>query len=151
MDISGGSDMPRSVTTRGVDPVLLLTIFLAIFMTSVHTIAAEQLSIQTLLSQAPSYEHHDVTLQGVTRDMQVMPPLSLPNCSNRYRQATFTLDDGTGSLPVDVLGNCLPQAVAALPKDGDAVIVRAVIFVVTRELPALVRAQATDIRILDPK
>ena len=143
--------MPRSVSTRLMSPVLLLALILVLFMTSVYTAASEQLSIQSLLSQAPSYAHHDVTIQGVTRDMQVMPPLSLSNCSKRYRQATFILDDSTGSLSIDVLGNCLPQAVAALPKDGDEVIVRSVIFVDTSELPVRVRAQATDIGILDPK
>jgi hypothetical protein len=68
-----------------------------------------------------------------------------------YGQATFIVDDGTGSLPMYVLPSCLPQAGAALPKDGDVVSVRAVIFVLGTELPVRVRAQATDIRILDSK
>jgi hypothetical protein len=50
-------------------------------MTSVYAGAPEQASIQTLLSQAPSYDIHVVTLQGITRNMQVMPAIPLHKCN----------------------------------------------------------------------
>ncbi len=136
------------VQRRKLCSVLLLVFVLSECICSTSG-ATEQLSIQTLLAQAASYELRIVTLRGVIKDMQVKPPtLSNYKCSMLYGQATFILDDGTGSLPVDVLPSCLPQAAAALPKEGDVVSVSAVIFVQRTELPIRVRAQATEIRLV---
>jgi hypothetical protein len=115
--------------------------------------ATEQLSIQTLLAQAASYELQIVTLRGVIKDMQAKPPILLKR--NRpyapcllYGQATFVLEDDTGSLPVEVFGNCRPEAAASLPNDGDQVVLKAVIQISKGEMPMRVWAQATEIRLV---
>lgn len=114
----------------------------------------EQVSIQTVVAQAPSsYESHLVTLQGVVSDLRVTPPIPALGlkCPLLYGQATFTLDDGTGSLPVGVLGACLrPQAVAALPNHGDVIRITAVIHLLNRDLPVRLFALATTMTIVDP-
>jgi hypothetical protein len=62
------------------------------------------------------------------------------------------LDDGTGSLPVDVFGSCVgPQAIDELPQNGNRVRVTAVIEVLTTDSPGRVRARVTEIQILDHK
>jgi hypothetical protein len=111
--------------------------------------ATEQLSIQTLLAQAPSYELQVVTLRGVIKDMQTMPPIAMGSrCRLLYGHATFVLEDDTGSLPVGVYGSCVPQVADFLPKDGDQVVLNAVIFTSKGEVPVRVWAQATEIRLI---
>lgn len=112
--------------------------------------ATEPLSIHTLLAQAPSYELQIVTLRGVIKDMQAMPPIPQmgSRCRLLYGHATFVLEDDTGSLPVGVSGSCLPQAAASLPKDGDQVVLNAVIFTSKGEVPVRVWGQATEIRLI---
>ena len=113
--------------------------------------ATEQLSIQTVLGQAPSYELHTVTLRGVIREMTVLPPIPQfdPNmCSLLYGHATFILEDDTGSLQVGVFGSCLPRAAASLPKEGDQVVLNAVIYISKGEGPVRVWAVANDIRLV---
>ena len=144
--------MPRNSWKRRVSCVFLLTIVLTTSMTAVYAGAPEQVSIQTLLShQAASYQRRLVTLQGVVRDIEITPPLRALKCRLLYGQATFMLDDGVDSLPVEVFGSCAPQAIDALPKNGDVVLVTALIQVLTTDTSVRVLAQATEIRILDPK
>ncbi len=145
--------MVRSILRRLLDGLLEI-ISLAVCLTPAYAGAPEQVSIQTLFAQSPSYQSHQVTLQGTTRDLQVIPPMPAPGkkCPMLYGRATFTLDDGTGSLPVQLEGSCLrPQAVDALPQNGDMVLITAVIYIVNNDLPVRLLAQATEIRILDPK
>jgi hypothetical protein len=139
--------------SRWVQRSRLCSVLLLVFILSECSLstsgATEQLSIQTLIAQAPSYELRIVTLRGIIKDMRVMPPTpSNYKCSMLYGQATFILDDGTGSLPMDVLPSCLPQAAASLPKDGDQVVLNAVIHISYGELPVRVWAQATEIRLV---
>lgn len=94
--------------------------------------ATEQLSIHTPLTQAPSYELRVVTLRGAVQNMQAVPPffsmMHEAGCLI-YGQATFVLEDDTGSLPVEVFGTGSPQSATALPKDGDEVVLSAVIYI----------------------
>ena len=130
--------------------VLLLGCVLSGYFLSTSR-ATEQLSIQTLLAQAPSYELQIVTLRGVIREMQAMPPIpamARKGCPVFYGQATFVLEDDTGSLPVEVLAGCRPQAIATLPNDGEQVVLSAVIYISKGEMPMRVWAQATAIRLV---
>lgn len=63
--------------------------------------------------------------------------------------ATFVLEDDTGSLPVGVVGSCLPQAASLLPRNGDEVVLNAVIHLSSDpgELPVMVWARAIEIRL----
>ena len=69
--------------------------------------------------------------------------------SKEDRQATLELEDETGSLLVLVLESCNPDAVEALPKDGDRVRVTEMVQVLKSEAPRNVRVQATQIQILE--
>jgi hypothetical protein len=132
--------------------VFLLIVSLIFSMNLGYAGAPEQVPIQAVLSaQAASYQKHQVTLVGVTRDIAIAPPYLLPKCGRLlYGQATFILDDGTGSLPVDVFGSCVgPKAIDELPQNGNRVRVTAVIEVMSNDSPRRVRARATEIQILD--
>lgn len=144
---------PRTIWNRRVRGLLVLTIIVTTWWTAGYAGEPEQVSIQTVIVQAPSYESHLVTLQGVVSDLQVTPLIPAPGwkCPLLYGHATFTLDDGTSSLPVSVLGACLrPQAAAALPHDGNIEVITAFIHVLNRDLPVRVSAIATAITILNP-
>ena len=141
----GGSTWVQRSRLRSV---LLLVFVLSACIRSTSG-ATEPLSIQTLLAQAPSYELQVVTLRGVIKDMQAMPPIpQMGPCRLLYGHATFVLEDDTGSLPVGVYGSCVPQVADFLPKDGDQVVLNAVIFTSTGEVPVRVWAQATEIRLI---
>lgn len=113
----------------------------------------EQVSIHTLSTQGPSFQLHTVTLQGVISDIQFLPPSPGGKCRLVYGRATFVLDDGTGSLPVEMLGTCYlpPPPTYMPPKNGDVVKVTAVIHLLNSDLPARLRARATHVEILDSK
>lgn len=130
--------------------ILLLTMVVTSYMTAVYAGTPEQVSIQHLLAQAPSYDLHVVTLQGVTRDLQILPPLPLPKCGLVDGRATFTLDDGTGSIVVEVLGSCSRRVLDPLPKDGNVVRMSATIHLLNTNLPFRVQAVADTIQVLEP-
>lgn len=140
--------------TCGVLRSTLCSIVLVLSMLSVSTPslsgATEELSIQNLLTQAPSYELRVVTLRGAVQNMQAISPfyamMHEAGCLI-HGQATFVLDDDTGSLPVEVFGSCSPQSATALPKDGDWIILSAVIYISKGEMPVKVWAHATELHI----
>ncbi len=112
----------------------------------------ERVSIQKLLSpQATSYQQHLVTLEGVTSDLQVLPPAvgAGKTCRVLYGRASFILEDETGSLTVEVLGSCKQSAVRALPRGGDRVRVTGIVHVLKSEAPRNVRVVTTQIQILE--
>ncbi len=142
------------MTVQLLREFFLFPIVLVACWTTGYAGEPEQVSIHTVFTQAPSYEGHLVTLQGVVSDLQVMAPIPAPGlkCPLLYGQATFTLDDGTGSLPVGVLGACLrPQAVAALPYNGARVRITVFIHLLNRDLPVRLFALATTMTVLDPQ
>ncbi|OQW36190.1 MAG: hypothetical protein A4E19_00600 [Nitrospira sp. SG-bin1] len=114
----------------------------------------EHVSIQTLLSpQASSYQRHMVTMHGVANNIEIIPaapprPSKQP-CLLVYGRATFTLDDETGSLPVEVLGSCSPNALDVLPKEGETVRLTGTVHVLKSDHPRHVIVQAATIQILD--
>ncbi|MGE0470518.1 MAG: hypothetical protein AB7L09_16240 [Nitrospira sp.] len=114
----------------------------------------EYVSIQTLLSpQAASYQRHMVTVQGVANHIEIIPaapprPSKQP-CLLVYGRATFTLDDQTGSLPVEVLGSCSPNALEMLPKEGETVRLTGTVHVLKSDYPRHVIVQAATIQIID--
>lgn len=66
---------PRTVWKRCLRGPLVLTIILTTWWTAGYAGDPEQVSIQTIIVQAPSYESHLVTLRGVGSDLQVTPPI----------------------------------------------------------------------------
>lgn len=113
----------------------------------------EYVSIQTLLSpQAASYQRHMVTVQGVANHIEILPaspPRLKQPCQLVYGRATFTLDDETGSLPVEVLGSCSPNALEMLPQEGDTVRLTGTVHVLKSDYPRHVIVQAATIQSLD--
>jgi hypothetical protein len=112
----------------------------------------EQVSIQKLLSpQATSYQQRLVTLEGVTSELQLLPSaLSTgKTCRVLYGRASFLLEDETGSLIVEVLGNCTQSAAGVLPKDGDRVRVTGVVHVRKTEPLHDVKLLTTQIQTLE--
>lgn len=127
----------------------------SLLLSPAAAVEPERVSIQTLLSpQAISYQQHLVTLEGVTSELIIIPPFTGSYSPRRklcllYGQASFMLDDETGSLPVVVLGSCNPASVEALPKDGDLVRVTGFVQVLKSDPPRDVRVQATAIQIIE--
>lgn len=135
--------------------ILLFAIVFTSCMPVAYAGDQELISIRSLLAQAPSYHLRIVMLEGVARDVQVMPPTQQPFARGTkgacvlYGRATFSLDDGTTLLPVEVMGSCYPHAAELLPKEGDTVRLTASIHLLTTSLPVQVLAQATEIVMVD--
>jgi hypothetical protein len=123
----------------------------ALLLSPAHAAEPERVSIQKLLSpQATSYQQQLVTLEGVTSQLQLLPPASgVKKCPILYGRATFMLETETDSLPIEVLGGCKPSAVEVLPKDGDLVRVNGIVHVLKSEAPRNVRVVTTQIQILE--
>lgn len=123
----------------------------ALLLSPAHATEPERVSIQKLSSpQATSYQQHLVTLEGVTSQLQLLPPASgVKKCPILYGRATFMLEEETDSLPIEVLGGCKPSAVEVLPKDGDLVRVTGIVHVLKSEAPRNVRVVTTQIQILE--
>ena len=123
----------------------------SLFFSPADAIEPERVSIQKLLSsQATSYQQRLVTLEGVTSQLQLLPPASgVKKCPILYGRATFMLEDETDSLPIEVLGGCKPSAGEVLPKDGDLVRVTGIVHVLKSEAPRNVRVVTTQIQILE--
>lgn len=118
----------------------------------------ESVSIQTLLSpQAASYQSHMVTVQGIANNIEILPasPPASPQrfskqpCPLVYGRARFTLDDETGSLPIEVLGSCRPTVLDMLPSEGDTVRLTGTVHVLKSDYPRNVIVQAAMIQVLD--
>lgn len=108
--------------------------------------APQQMSIQRIVAEGSSIQRHHVTLQGVAHDMHALPSPSrrgYGTCVRTYGQATFSLDDGTGILTVEVIGSCGPPP-GPLPQNGDEVRLTAIIHVLNTGLPLRLLAQTTS-------
>jgi hypothetical protein len=144
--------MRGKLTATDRNKVLLAWFLLAVSFACISSTsgATEEISIQTLLAQAPSYELQIVRLRGVARGIELMPPLPAVRGCKIYGRATFVLEDETGSLPVEVLGrsSCLPGATDFLPKEGDRIILTAQIYLSKDQLPVKVWAQASEIQLV---
>lgn len=129
----------------------LLTLTMLLCASAVSGGDPEHVSIQTLFSlRALSYQQHAVTVEGVTSELQVLPPSrGGKHCPALYGRAVFMLEDETGIIPVEVLGTCHPKVVDLLPHDGDRVRITGLVQVLKSEAPRQVRLQAMTIQILE--
>jgi len=123
----------------------------SLFLSPAGAAEPEQVSIHMLLSpQGISYQQHLVTIEGVINVLQILPPTVVGRkCHVLYGQATFVLEDETGSLTAEVLGGCKPSALEALPKNGSHVRVTGHVHVRKNEPPRDVRVQVTQIQLLE--
>ncbi|HJT19795.1 MAG TPA: hypothetical protein VJ746_04965 [Nitrospira sp.] len=81
--------------------------------------ADEPLSIRTLLGAASSFQAHAVTVMGVVKNIEIVHSF-YRNC-NSY---SFTLEDESGSIGVEVAGTCYRAAARTAISDGQKVVVR---------------------------
>jgi|CXWL01.1.fsa_nt_gi hypothetical protein len=111
------------------------------FIATISSQAADEITIQAVLTNPIAYQLHVVSLKGTAMDVQPMAPAIGGEESPCLivGSGTFILDDGTASLRVGIPGACSP-GVAALPKEGDRVIVQAVIHV--HEIQSSIRVEA---------
>lgn len=84
------------------------------------------LPIGRVLEDPDEYHLTTVTLEGAVIDVQPIEPYYAPSGAACYGAYTFVLDDGSGSLTVDVLGFCGTPVFRPPPiAKGDRVILKA--------------------------
>ncbi|MGH7165545.1 MAG: OB-fold nucleic acid binding domain-containing protein [Nitrospiraceae bacterium] len=103
--------------------VLLITLLVA-FPGSARPDDSESVPIADILADPEPYHLRPVTLQGKVRRIEVLEPYYQPSGSACYGAYRFTLEDGTGSLEIAVLGVCgVPVLRPPLVIEGDSVVV----------------------------
>ena len=85
--------------------------------------ADEPTLIRVLLDAASSHNTHTVTTQGIVKEMKGFPPVVTTRCSAVYDSYTFTLEDESGSIAVEVFGVCGVSGGIAQPSNGQRVLV----------------------------
>lgn len=119
----------RTVTWQILCPVVVLACTL---LDSAW--AAERLTIGQLHQYQKSYHMRSVTVVGKVEEMQAFSPMRVQtkSCNTLYGRGKFVLVDDTGSLQVESLGSCFPDA-QNLPHDGDQIEVTVMIHVYVPE------------------
>jgi len=123
----------RTVTWRTLQPLWLVAVLACAPLDS--SLAAERLTIGQLQKYHASYHMHSVTLVGTVEEMQAFAPIRAyaKKCFTYYGRAKVVLVDDTGSLQVENLGSCFPDAAQSLPHDGDRIELTAQIHVYVPE------------------
>lgn len=84
------------------------------------------LPIGRILDDPNEYHLTTATLEGAVTDVQALEPYYTPSGAACYGAYTFTLNDDSGSLTIDVLGFCGTPVFRPPPiADGDRVVVDA--------------------------
>jgi len=86
--------------------------------------ADQPVSIRTLLNSASSFQAHAVTVVGIAKDRQDIPPFSGGKCGIVYDSYMFTLEDESGSIRIEVFGVCRMSGVRAPVSDGQKALVQ---------------------------
>lgn len=99
---------------------------LLLFACVCASLAGEQLTIGTVLEHPESYHLHEVTLHGTARQVQIRGPYASAG-GPCYGATTFTLEDETGSIVVDIPGVCGKPLAQDQPRvaNGDRVVIHA--------------------------
>ncbi|TKS62779.1 MAG: hypothetical protein EWM73_02138 [Nitrospira sp.] len=86
----------------------------------------EPIMIKILLTDATSYQGHDIAVVGIAKDVEERLPV--PACKHmlRYGDYVFDLKDESGSIRVEVMGTCGNQGGLKIARDGDRVLVKGV-------------------------
>jgi hypothetical protein len=88
--------------------------------------ADEPVSIGEVVADPDAYHFRTIPLQGTVRKVTPLPPYSPGQDTTCYGAYTFTLEDGTGSIEVSVLGLC-GKPVLRKPEvnEGEAILLAA--------------------------
>jgi hypothetical protein len=93
-----------------------------------QVLAESHPTIGDILRDPQDYQAHLVTLKGTIRQLKDEPSPLLSGVGVCYGASHFTLEDGTGALPMEFLGVCNLGPDAALHlAEGDAVTVHAIV------------------------
>ena len=123
----------------GLSPALLL-------LCASTILASEPVTIGAILASPETYYFREATLQGAARQVKPIGMFS-GKCGNVYDAYTFVLDDGTGSIDVDVGGTCRGPGIVVVVDNGDKVIIEAVINkYIGGSGPPTIKASAKDVR-----
>ncbi len=102
----------------------LVITFLLAFPGSARPDDSDPVPIADILADPEPYHLRQVTLQGKVQRIEVLEPYYQPSGSACYGAYRFTLEDGTGSLEIAVLGVCgTPVLRPSLVIEGDTVVV----------------------------
>lgn len=83
-----------------------LSLLLGAALPASATPAGEPLPIEELREYPERYHLHNVVVQGTAQDVRAFDPYKLQSGSVCYAAYSFRLVDGTGMLPVIVMGVC---------------------------------------------
>lgn len=82
------------------------------------SLAGGPVSIGTILNELDAYQSQTVTIQGTVRQVHRLPPF-IAHGGLLLTPCTFVLDDGTGTIEVQVARNCpLAELEVAAAKEG---------------------------------
>jgi len=85
--------------------------------------ADEPVSISEVIADPDAYHFRTIPLQGTVRQVTPLPPYSPAQGATCYGAYTFTLEDGTGSIEISVLGICgKPLLRKPEVNDGEAIL-----------------------------
>ena len=116
----------------------LFVSFLLFFLGGSVSLADEPISIGTLLSSSSIYDHHMVAITGIARQLELYEPQRGYGCV-MYGAYSFLLDDGTGTIQVNVSGSCTPGVVLPV-STGNKVIVEGIFHVTSRDSGGTIRS-----------
>ncbi|HWF60877.1 MAG TPA: hypothetical protein VN666_11295 [Nitrospira sp.] len=113
---------------RIVAPLIVVLLTLIGANTPILVWAEESASIQQILEEPRIYHLRHVTLQGTVRDVQPLPPYTVPNGDHCYGAYLFRLEEDAATIPIAVLGIC-GRPIVRDPEieDGDRVEISATI------------------------
>ena len=89
-----------------MSPSASLVIAAILFAFGDPVLADEPVPIGEVVADPDAYHFRIVSMQGTVRKVQALPPYAPGSDTICYGAYTFTLEDDTGSLEVDVLGIC---------------------------------------------
>jgi hypothetical protein len=118
-----------------------------LFLNGHGALASEPVTIGAILAAPETYYFHEATLQGTAREVKLLGVVLGARCGRLYDAYTFILEDGTGSIEVEVGGTCRGPGIVVVVDDGDKVIVEAHINRYgAGSGPYTVKASAKDVR-----
>lgn len=89
----------------------------------------EAVQISAIMADPGAFQTHFVTLQGRAQDLSIIPLTSSMKCGPTYNAYTFKLDDGTGVIEGEFLGNCWDPNTPVPFADGDLIVIEGQVLV----------------------
>ncbi len=106
------------------------------FASPVLALSDEPVAIGEIVADPDLYQLKLVTVQGTVRQVKALAPYVQTSGTTCYGAYTFTLEDDTGAIEIDVLGMCgKPMTKVPDVIEGDRVIVQAQILAPRHSTP----------------